>query len=435
MKKQITLKLIALSLILIIGGCESRFYSPIVIVNDRVTINEFSIENGVKATIEEGRNGNESKIILILPPDYQLDYIVPNIIVSDSTKGITPKSGEKVVFESQRPIEYRLFDNKGNAHYFYLYVRRADKLKVQLITKEWNLDKIDQNGYVKLEVEAILGKVGTTNGTTLIFFDKLGNKVNQLNEYKPIPTITTNNFYINPSNPFPKAGEYKVKIIQGLRESDEFPFLIKNGNAALIPKAYLYPRFLKNEKIIIKGFNFNQKNKYKVKFSNDFINSAIEVPFEFIDENSLSLYIPSSFEDSDYDVSFLENDVVIDSKITQGMAVKTNDNNQFNIQIAQISNNGAVISLLPQDSYTKGDEIKSFTICCGQSLKGKIYGLKLVNNNDIYKITGEIKFGGASGNSWISFKINDNIPKGSYAVYGIVDDNESLRYRKKIEIK
>ena len=91
MKKQITLKLIVLSLILIIGGCESRFYSPIVIVNNRVTINEFSIENGVNATIEEGRNGNESKIILTLPPDYQLDYVIPNIVVSDSTKGITPK--------------------------------------------------------------------------------------------------------------------------------------------------------------------------------------------------------------------------------------------------------------------------------------------------------------------------------------------------------
>ena len=143
MKKQITLKLIVLSFILVIGGCESRFYSPLVIVNDRVTINEFSIEKGVKATIEEGRDGNANKIILTLPPDYPLDYIIPNIIVSDSTKGITPKSGEKVFFENQQPVVYQLLDREGNSRNFYLYVRRTEKLKVQLITKEWNLDKIE----------------------------------------------------------------------------------------------------------------------------------------------------------------------------------------------------------------------------------------------------------------------------------------------------
>jgi hypothetical protein len=444
MKKQIMFKLIVLSLILIIGGCKDKVLNPITnnpISDGRITIKEFSIENGVKALIEESNSGGENKLILTLPSNYPLDYVTPNIVVSESTKEITPKSGERVLFEGQQPIYYKLLDKEGNYQNFFLYVRRTEKLEVKTITKEWIFDKIDQMGYVKLQIEATLGKMGTYNGGTyLVFLDKFGNKVNQLGGYQSLDvtsTIYNNNSNYNGTNPFPKAGEYKIKISDGYRESDLFPFSIKNGDVALIPKAYLYPRFIRNQKVSIQGFNFMSKNKYSIIFKNDFIDSPIKVPLEFIDENTLSIFIPSSFEDNDYDVDFFENDIVIDSKIPDGIAVRTDDFNQYNIKIFQGSNNGAVTNLLPQDFYLKGEEINSFIICCGGQLKGSQYELKLVNTDSkkVYKLAGEKKSLGASGNSWVSFTITDNVPKGNYEVYGIMDGNESLRYRKKIEIK
>lgn len=435
MKKQIMFKLIVLSFILSFGGCKSNVLIPIPINPELSKIKEFSIENGLKATVEEFTDGSYNKITLTLPSNYPLDYITPNIIISDSIREIMPKSGEKVVFEGQPPILYQLLDKKGNYQNFYLYVRRTGKLEVKFLTKEWTFDKIDQAGNVKLEIETILSKIGTNDGgTELVFFDGSGKEVNRMGGYKS--SNTGNTIFNILGNFFPKAGAYTIKVIRANRESDTFPFTMKNGNVALIPKAFILPRFLKNQKIIIQGFNFNPKNQYSVTFKNDFINSAIKVPLEFIDENTLSLSIPSTFEDSDYDVDFFENNTVINSKIPDGIAVRTDDFNQYNIQIFQ-SNGGSSFSSFPKNFYLKGEEIESFSICCGGQLKGTEYELKLVktDNSETYKLKGKKKNDGLSGLSWVSFKITDNTQKGSYEVYGIVDGKESLRYRKKIEIK
>lgn len=441
MKKQITLNLIILGLILIIGGCESRFYSPIVIVDYRATIKEFSIENGVKATIEEGRGGSENKIILTLPADYQLDYIIPNITVSDSTKGITPKSGEKVVFENQRPITYELLDKQGNKHNFYLYVRRTDKLKVQLLTKEWNSDKLDEFGNIRMQIEAIVNNRGTSfERDNLKFFDKSGTEVNVLNGWTSptyLNTIYYNN-YKNGKENFPKSGDYKVRIVIGDRISEDFPFSIKKSSKPAFPANGFLSRLLKNDQITIKGFNFDANVQYKLKLKNDFINSALEILLTFTDENTLSFSVPTSFEECDYEGSFFENENKVEIQINNkpiSIISKLDNTSQFSVGFFGFEDNAQQPNISQKFIFKKGEQIGSFMR--SQTSPNKDNQLKLVNLADKkeYVLSGLQKGWAIAGAYWLSFVITDDIPTGQYEVYGIINGALSLRNSKKLEIK
>ena len=432
MKKQITLKLIVLSSILIIGGCKDKVLVPI----ERVTIKEFSIENGIKAIIEEPADGNGNKIILTLPPDYPLDYIIPNIVISEPTKEIKPKSGEKVVFEGQPVIPYQLVDGEGKTRVFFLYVRRIEKLKVQLLTKEWILDKIDQYGNVKMEIEAIISNRGTNfERDNLKFFDKSGTEVNVLSGRTS--STYPNTIYYNGKDHFPKSGDYTVRIVIGDRISEDFPFSIKKGSKAIFsPNGSVY-RLLKNDKIIIKGFNFVANIQYKLKLKNDFISSALEIPLTFIDENTLSLLSPSTFEECDYEGSFFENDNTIELQNPIPISVVSNPDNisQFSIGFFGFKENTQQPNISQKFIFKKGELIGSFMR--SQTPPNKDNQLKLVSLIDKkeFILSGLQNGSGLAGAYWLSFLITDNIPTGQYEVYGIIDGVLSLRNSKKLEIK
>ncbi len=437
-------KLIGLSLIFIFGGCKDKVLNPGInnpIADGKITIKEFSINNSIKAIIEEGTGGDENKIVLSLPSDYSLDYIVPNIIVSDSTKEITPKSGEKVVFEGQRPITYELLNKQGNRHSFFLYVRRTEKLKIQLITKEWNSDKLDEFGNIKMQIEAIISNRGTIfERDNLKFFDKSGMEVNVLNGNTSsfYPNTIYYNSYNNGKDNFPKSGDYKVKIVIGDRISEDFPFSIKKGSKPVFPADGFWGRLLKNDQITIKGFNFDAKAQYKLKLKNDFIISALEIPLTFTDENTLSFSVTPSFEECDYEGSFFENDNKVEIQINNrliSIISKPDNVSQFSVGFFSFEDTIFNPNISKKFIFEKGEQIGSFMR--DQTSPDKNNQLKLVNITDKkeYILSGIPKSYGVAGAYWLSFTITDNVPVGQYEVYGIINGRLSLRNSKKIEIK
>jgi hypothetical protein len=274
----------------------------------------------------------------------------------------------------------------------------------------------------------------------LKFFDKSGTEVNVLNGNTSSvhPNTIYYNNYNNGKENFPKSGDYKVRIVIGDRISEDFPFSIKKGSKPVFPADGFWGRLLKNDRITIKGFNFDANTQYKLKLKNDFINSALDIPLTFIDENTLSFSVPASFEECDYEGSFFENDNKVEIQINNkpiSIISKPDNISQFSVGFFGFEDNAQQPNISQKFIFKKGEQIGSFMR--SQTSPNKDNQLKLVNFSDKkeYILSGLQKGWAIAGAYWLSFIITDDIPTGQYEVYGIINGELSLRNSKKLEIK
>jgi hypothetical protein len=448
--------------IILFSGCKSKeqniapiTIAPIIFnyLEDRLSIKNFTIKNA-KIEFPKESNSQTNFLILTLPEDYKEDFIIPEINLLGYAKEISPKSGEKVFFEGKKAIEYTLTKIDGSQIKFLVYVKRQGSIDVELFTKEIILNS-DLKLSIKLKVKNV-GTVGTdnaysSNGIPLLkIYDSDKKEVYSswnLEIKGDTASLNLLNSYnmVNPKGyNFLKKGNYTVKVVidtdsVNTRKSSEYNLNIVNGN-----KSFIYPSnsfsyiWIINTDMEIKGVNFDKNKSYKLYFESDFT-TPILLSTKYIDENTLTAKIPNDIDESQYKISFQENDITVINQ--KGFVAEKPFDILNSINFYRAENSWSLI-----------DEKSPFTISKNQVFGYAVYGygvnlgeaytkgdLKLVDikNRKTYVLEGKLIRGiwGGIASIWTFNLSENNIPQGFYEIYILNGQYNTSRYFRKLEVK
>jgi hypothetical protein len=456
MANLVSTKLGLLILSLLLFNCKSKDQVDILIqepieifTNDylgkKLLIKDFNVDNA-KIETPADTNSDDNYFIITLPEGYKDNFIIPTINLSNKAQQISPKSGEKIIFEGRSPIEYTVITKDSQIVKFKVIVVKEEQLEAELLTKEWVIKRLVFDDVITIRVK----NTGTYQGLILNIYDEKGILVQSGGSLYDSSGIC--NFRIESLF---RKGNFKLVLIaaenylKNKRKSAEFFLTVKNGDKA-ITKIYSGNPFenggfnkvwSKNEINEIKGLNFDANKTYSVVFVNDFLSYPIILTPKFIDENTLSLQIPNHIKALSCGIYLKENENIIDD--VDGAIV--DDFSQY-IKSCQFSTNferGSEYFLKRTQPFTfeKSQAFGAYyVVSFGDFIKESYArgGLKLINVDNREEFLLEGKFMGgiwdASASYW-SFTIPENVPKGFYEVYGINPQVNSGRYWRKLEVK
>lgn len=411
-----------------------------------LSIKDFTVKNSI---IKTPTNVNDPKIenaiTVLLPEDYQEDFIVPEITLNGYAKDISPKSGEKVVFEGKEAIEYTVTKKDGTVVKFKLYVVRQDNINVEILTKELTLDSLRYR-----EIKYRFLKTGTIDSPTTsvpnnfytykIYNDAKKEVYNGADWANSKDTLS-----IKVENPYLiKSGNYSIIFtinesyqIGKPRKSNELNFNLKNGD-----KAYTYTlnyapnkrEFIKGFTFEMKGINFNPAKQYTIVFENDF-KKQITLLSKFIDENTLTFTTSYNLDADMYYVTFKENERSIYGMLGSINNPETELVGLWEpsffvtppIPIKYMSNNSLILS--------QNQKYGGFLVWNPSDYKA--YDLKLIDlqTKQEYLIKSEKIWEPVAFVSYSTFTIPESIPKGFYELYSVRENIVSQRYWRKLEVK
>ncbi len=399
---------------------------------------DFSLNTEIKATISNLKLDNErsqNQIVMVLPESFSKDEITPNIKLSDDVESISPKSGEKIFFEGKPPIEYTVTMKNGKTEKYFLYVQRKGELKVELLTKEIS---IVTSGPNKIQFRLL-------NTGTLLLPESGGSRfyvginANYISDNTAIDFRDTRyetdtvTFYFYKA----KTGKISLKLSSFtpiIRESATFDFSINKGNKIFIGYITGICNDCKNK---IEGINFDGKKSYKVRLENDFINAPIELPLEFIDENELNFKLPNFLENTGFNLSILEDNVLLYSQETYVKPNYFSDLTVFPSFFMKVSDyqtfaEKAIINSTKNFKFSKSEPF--YTYRRNYGLFNADLKLISVTTKKEYNFVGEHIYCCDGAFSFRKFIFPDILPLGEYEIYGVIKDLASARYSQKIEV-
>lgn len=456
MKKMTFFQLIFTLLALTLWGCKTNEKItplPDTITDDYLGIKDFKVNNAIVKNLSPDKSAITDYLVVVLPETYLEDFITPTITLNVEVQSISPKSDEKIYFEGKEAVEYTVTKKDGQLVKFKLYVYRKGKIGAELFTKEIKLNSRDDN-YIRFRLKNIgtLGNPSGSYGQGNIPIIKVFNSNNKeiFSSWVLVNGNDTTTTFISSSNyEFLKKGDFKVSFSMNddtlfgkTRKSDVFSFKIVNGEKAFISPSSSFERaWLLNTDNLIKGVNFDARKKYEIIFENEYLSSPIILTPKVVDENNLSVKIPSNIDTLQCFITLKENENVMAE--ADGAIIL---NRQDFIKNCEFSTNyeRGYQSFIKKNQPFIFDKRQDFgayyVVSYGYNAKEAYSkgGLKLINlaSKKEYNLNGNFVgcIWDCSASYW-SFTIDESIPKGLYEVYGINPQVNAGRYWRKLEVK